>query len=55
MSDHLALLLANIIRPFAVFFVLAFICLPIKWAVHKWFPEGKVKRALLSDWKGPHQ
>jgi hypothetical protein len=54
MSHQIALLLAGIARPFVLFFVLAFICLPAKWAVQKWFPEGRVKRALLSDWKGPH-
>lgn len=38
---------AMVAKPFVALFVFGCICLPIKIAVQKWFPEGRVKRALL--------
>jgi len=35
------------LRPFLLFFVLACICLPVRYAVIWWMPEGKLKRLLL--------
>jgi len=39
--------LAILIRPFAAFFLLACVLLPIRFAVKAWFPEGMIKRLLL--------
>lgn len=40
-------LIALLFKP--LFFLLIFggICLPIRWAVYKWLPEGRVKSVLL--------
>jgi hypothetical protein len=38
---------AMAIRPFALFFLLAFICLPIRLAIQRLVPDGRVKRFLL--------
>ena len=40
-------LVAVILKPLFAFLVLGCICLPIRWAVHKLMPEGKLKTALL--------
>ena len=39
--------LAMVVKPFAALFVFGCICLPIKIAFQKWFPEGRIKRILL--------
>jgi hypothetical protein len=39
--------LALFLRPFALFFILACVLLPVRYAVIKWFPEGRIKRLLL--------
>lgn len=46
--------LAILIRPFAAFFLLACVLLPIRFAVKAWFPEGMIKRVLLLHlWNDP--
>lgn len=42
---------AMALRPFVLFFVLAFICLPVRFAVKRFIPEGRLKRLLLTDIK----
>jgi hypothetical protein len=37
------------LRPILVFLVLACLCLPARFAVIWWMPEGKLKRFLLLD------
>jgi hypothetical protein len=37
------------LRPILVFVVLACICLPARFAVIWWLPDGKLKRFLLLD------
>lgn len=44
MSFFLGLLL----RPIILFILLACICLPARFAVMKWMPEGRLKRLLLT-------
>lgn len=39
--------LALLLRPFALFILLACILLPIRYAVIKLMPEGKIKHLLL--------
>lgn len=39
--------IAMLIRPLVLFFVLACVLLPIRHAVIRWAPEGRVKRLLL--------
>jgi hypothetical protein len=39
--------LAAFFKPLAFLIVLGLICLPVRYAVIKWFPEGKIKRLLL--------
>lgn len=39
--------IAAALRPFVYFLVLACILLPIRYAVIKWMPEGKLKRVFL--------
>lgn len=43
--------LAMLARPFIAFVVLAFICLPARLAIIKWFPNGRLKNILLFDLK----
>lgn len=43
----MALAIAAFLRPFALFFVLACVLLPIRFALMKWLPNGRVKRLLL--------
>lgn len=43
--------LAMLIRPLLSFVVFACILLPIRYAMIWWFPEGKVKRFLLTEIK----
>ena len=43
MSFAIALLL----RPFALFVLLACVLLPIRFAVIRWAPDGRLKRLLL--------
>lgn len=42
---------AMLLRPFVLFFLLAFICLPVRFAVKRFIPEGKLKRFLLTEVK----
>ena len=46
--------IAAFLRPFALFLLLACVCLPARYAVIKWMPEGRLKRILLfrvkRDW-----
>jgi hypothetical protein len=46
---------AMLMRPFLAFFFLAFICLPVRFAVKRWAPEGRLKRWLLTDIKKARQ
>jgi hypothetical protein len=39
--------LALLLRPLALFILLACILLPIRHAVIKWCPDGKIKHLLL--------
>ena len=39
--------LALLLRPLALFILLACILLPIRFAIIKWLPEGKIKHLLL--------
>lgn len=39
--------LAILLRPLALFFVLACVLLPVRHAVIRWVPEGRMKRVLL--------
>lgn len=45
--------IAMLLRPIALFILLACILLPIRFAVIKWMPEGKLKRILLTDMRVP--
>ena len=40
-------LLAVVLKPVAALILFGLICLPIKMAVHKILPDGKVKRLLF--------
>lgn len=40
--------LAILLRPLALFLILACFLLPIRFAVIRWFPESKFKRFLLT-------
>ena len=40
---------AMVIRPFVLFIVLALICLPVRFAVKRFLPEGKLRRLLLTE------
>lgn len=39
--------LTALLRPVLLFIVLACICLPARYAVIWWMPEGRLKRLLL--------
>jgi len=39
--------IAMLLRPFALFILLACICLPARFAVIRWMPDGRLKRLLL--------
>jgi hypothetical protein len=43
--------IAMFLRPFALFLILACILLPIRFAVIKFAPDGKLKRWLLTPIK----
>jgi hypothetical protein len=40
-------LIALILKPFAALVLFGLICLPIRIAVRRWLPEGRLKRILL--------
>jgi hypothetical protein len=40
-------LLALLLKPLFLLLVFGGICLPIRWAAHKWLPEGPLKQSLL--------
>ena len=40
--------IAIVLRPIAAIIVFGLILLPIRLAVQQWFPEGRVKRLLLT-------
>lgn len=40
-------LVAVVLRPIIILVVLGLICLPVRLAVKKWLPEGKLKSILL--------
>ena len=40
-------LVAVVLRPLIFLIVLGLICLPVRLAVQRWLPEGKLKRLLL--------
>ena len=42
-----SVMIAMILRPFAALVLFGLICLPIRLAVQKWLPEGRLKRILL--------
>lgn len=46
-------LLAVIIKPIVFLIVFGGICLPIRWSVNKFMPEGKIKNSLLKHRFGP--
>ena len=47
-------LLALIAKPLAAFILLGCILLPARFAIIKWFPEGSIKRLLLTHlWDDP--
>lgn len=43
--------IAIILRPIMLFVLLGCICLPARYAVIKWVPEGNLKRFLLREVK----
>lgn len=43
----MTLFLAAFLRPFVLFFILACVLLPIRFAVMKWMPECRLKRLFL--------
>lgn len=43
----MTLFLAALLRPFILLVLLGCILLPIRYAIIKWWPEGRVKRLLL--------
>lgn len=43
----MAFAIAMVLRPIALFILLACILLPIRYAVIKWMPEGRMKRLFL--------
>jgi hypothetical protein len=47
----MSIFLAALIRPMLLFVVLACILLPIRFAVIRWIPDGKLKRFLLTEIK----
>lgn len=46
-----ATFLAMAVRPIALFILLGCICLPARYAVKRFLPEGKLKRLLLTEVK----
>lgn len=42
---------AMAVRPFVFFILVACICLPARFAVKRYMPDGKVKRLLLREIK----
>lgn len=38
---------AMVLRPIFALILLGLICLPVRLAVQRWMPEGRVKRVLL--------
>lgn len=43
-----SLSIALLLRPFAALVLFGLICLPVRLAVVRWVPDGKVKRVLLT-------
>ena len=43
----MSVFLAMALRPIAALILLGLICLPVRLAVQRWWPEGRVKRVLL--------
>jgi hypothetical protein len=41
------LFLATALKPLVLLILFGLICLPVRIAVQKWWPDGKVKRFLL--------
>jgi hypothetical protein len=41
--------IAMAIRPFLIFILLACICLPARYAVMRWIPQGRIKGWLLRE------
>lgn len=39
--------LAVILKPFAALLIFGGIALPIRWAINKWLPEGRLKHQIL--------
>ena len=44
-------LIALLVKPLVALVVIGGIALPIRLAVQKWMPDGKLKRFLLFSWK----
>ena len=42
--------LAILIRPLLLLALFAFIVIPLEAAFIRWFPEGRIKRLLLTRW-----
>ncbi len=42
-----AWVLALLLKPLGAVLIFGGICLPIRWAVHKWMREGPLKTTLL--------
>lgn len=40
--------IAMVLRPVALFVLLACVLLPIRYAIIKWMPEGRLKKLLLT-------
>jgi hypothetical protein len=43
------------LKPFAGLLIFGCIALPIRWAIHQWMPEGRIKTAILRHRLGKHR
>lgn len=44
-----------ILKPFGALLIFGGIALPIRWAIHKLIPEGRIKTAILKPRGGKHR
>lgn len=46
-------MLAALLKPLFAFLFIGVFCLGIRWMVHRFMPEGRIKHALLKHRWGP--
>jgi len=44
-----------LLKPFGALLIFGGIALPIRWAIHRWMPEGKWKDIILKPRFGKHR